>query len=119
LTGDLAKRRDRLSKEFARLQYDLGGLAYEMAIRNHMRLDVLARQAARLQEIDAELGEIERLSNLEDNAAGGSCSHCGALHGRQSFYCWKCGSPLMSETEAKGDTTTVTTDLLQQDLPPS
>ena len=39
----------------AALTWDLGGLAYEMAIRDHYRLDVLARKAAELQEADAQL----------------------------------------------------------------
>ena len=117
--SDLAARRDRLAKEFARLQYDLGGLAYEMAIRDHMRLDVLARKAARLQEIDAELGEIERLARLEEHAAGGACSSCGAFHGRQSFYCWRCGSPLMADTEVTRDDAAAPTDVLTEDVPRS
>jgi hypothetical protein len=32
-----------------------------MAIRDHFRLDVLVRRAAKLQERDAELAEVERL----------------------------------------------------------
>ena len=70
MKSELHRKRDRLASEFARAQYDLGGLAYEMAIRDHIRVDVLVAEAARLQEIDAELGEVERLSRLEDGAAG-------------------------------------------------
>jgi hypothetical protein len=102
MNDDLVRRRERLAKEFAELQYDLGGLAYEMAIRDHIRLDVLVRRAARLQEIDAELGEVERLARLEDAGAAGSCRSCGALHGRGAFYCWKCGSKLIEFSEAAG-----------------
>src|SRR5690349_12174271 len=61
--GDLAeleRRRDKLAGEVAELHWDLGGLAYEMAIRNHFRNDVLLRRAALLQERDAELAEVER-----------------------------------------------------------
>jgi hypothetical protein len=54
-------RRERLAAEVQRLRCDLGGLAYEMAIRDHFRLDVLMRRAAILQERDAELAEVERL----------------------------------------------------------
>jgi hypothetical protein len=97
MKSELQRKRDRLASEFARVQFDLGGLAYEMAIRDHIRVDVLVRKAARLQEIDAELGEVERLSRLENGAAGGSCDGCGALYGRGSFYCWKCGKQLMTE----------------------
>ena len=99
MSADLRRRRELLAAEFARLQYDLGGLAYEMAIRDHIRVDVLVRRAARLQEIDAELGEVERLALLEDSAAGGACANCGSLYGKGSFYCWKCGNRLMEESE--------------------
>ena len=39
-----AERRDELAERLAELQWDLGGLAYEMAIRDHFRLDVLMRR---------------------------------------------------------------------------
>ena len=43
------------------LQWDLGGLVYEMAIRNRIRVDVLVQRAAVLQDTDAELAEVERI----------------------------------------------------------
>ncbi len=52
------------------LHWDLGGLAYEMAIRDHFRLDVLVRRAAILQERDAELAEVERLLRMEERRRG-------------------------------------------------
>jgi hypothetical protein len=58
--SELARRRDALAAQVAELHWDLGGLAYEMAIRDHFRLDVLVRRAAVLQERDAELAELER-----------------------------------------------------------
>ena len=61
---ELLKQREELSRKFAELQWDLGGMAYEMASRDHYRLDVLNKQAAKLQEVDAELGQIERLLKL-------------------------------------------------------
>ena len=103
MNEDLRARRERLAREFAELQYDLGGLAYEMAIRDHMRIDVLVRKSAQLQDVDAELGEIERLVRLDDGGAAGSCPHCGALHGRASFYCWHCGEELIRATEPRND----------------
>ncbi len=57
---DLLRRRERLAGEVAELHWDLGGLAYEMAIRDHIRPDVLIRRAALLQERDTELAEVER-----------------------------------------------------------
>ena len=49
----------------AELQWDLGGLVYEMAIRDRIRVDVLVRRAAVLQDADAELAEVERILRLE------------------------------------------------------
>ena len=43
------------------MQSELGGLFYEMAIRDHIRLEVLVPKAAELQRIDAELGQLELL----------------------------------------------------------
>ena len=57
-------------------------MAYEMASRDHYRLDVLNKQAAKLQEVDAELGQIERLLKLGTAGAAGTCPSCGALHAR-------------------------------------
>jgi hypothetical protein len=69
---DLLRRRERLAGEVAELHWDLGGLAYEMAIRDHFRPDVLVRRAAQLQERDAELAEVERkLTSMAMAAAGG------------------------------------------------
>lgn len=93
--SQLSRRRDRLARRLAELQWDLGGLSYEMAIRDHFRLDVLTAQAAKLQEVDAELGEVERLLQLEEAAATGSCPSCGALHSRGASFCWRCGTQLL------------------------
>ena len=92
---DLAQRRDELTARFAELQCDLGGLTYEMAIRNHIRVEVLVRKAAALQDVDAELGEVERILNLEETATAGSCVSCGAPHSSGAVYCWQCGQPLL------------------------
>src|ERR1035438_8832056 len=58
--AELERRREELAAQVAELHWDLGGLAYEMAIRDHFRNDVLMRRAALLQERDAELAEVER-----------------------------------------------------------
>lgn len=94
-SGELEQRRDRLARELAELQWDLGGITYEMASRDHFRLDVLIRQAARLQQVDAELAEVERLLHLEQAAAAGTCPTCGALYARGAVFCWQCGGELM------------------------
>ncbi|HEY2181649.1 MAG TPA: hypothetical protein VGH09_08270 [Solirubrobacteraceae bacterium] len=66
--SELRRRRDELAREVTELHWDLGGLAYEMAIRDHFRLDVLVRRAAMLQDRDAELAEVERLLLEPDRA---------------------------------------------------
>jgi hypothetical protein len=93
--SELAQRRDGLAKEFAELQWDLGGLVYEMAARDHFRLDVVVRRAAKLQAVDAELAEAERLLRLEEAGAAGGCPACGALYARGAAFCWQCGKDLM------------------------
>jgi hypothetical protein len=92
---DLIKRREELMARYAELQCDLGGLVYEMAIRDHIRVDVLVRRAAILQDVDAELGEIERILRLEETGTAGSCASCGAPHSSGAVYCWQCGQPLL------------------------
>lgn len=93
--ADLRLRRDELASRVAELTFDLGGLTYEMAIRDHFRLDVLVRRAAALQEADAELGEVERLLAAAEDGITGECRSCGSVHSRGAVYCWKCGQPLM------------------------
>jgi hypothetical protein len=91
---ELLKQREELSRKFAELQWDLGGMTYEMASRDHYRLDVLNKQAAKLQEVDAELGQIERLLKLGNAGAAGTCPACGALQARGAVFCWQCGNEL-------------------------
>lgn len=98
--SELRRRRDALAEEVTELHWDLGGLAYEMAIRDHFRLDVLIRRAAMLQERDAELAEIERLLRLEESASAGSCPSCSAPHSRGALFCWQCGATLMERAPA-------------------
>lgn len=101
MTGreDVLRRRDELARELAELQFDLGGLAYEMAVRDHWRIDVLVRRAARLQEVDAQLSGVERLGRLDAGEAGGSCPTCGALHARGAAFCAQCGAQLMPQSD--------------------
>jgi hypothetical protein len=97
---DLSQRRDELTARFAELQCDLGGLTYEMAIRNHIRVEVLVRKAAILQDVDAELGEVERILRMEETGAAGSCASCGAPHSGGAVYCWQCGQPLLEHVSS-------------------
>ena len=98
---DLERRRDQLRARVAELQWDLGGLVYEMAIRDHIKVDVLVRRAAVLQEADAELGEVERILRTEQTGAAGSCSTCGAPHYSGATYCWQCGMPLLQQVPSE------------------
>ena len=100
---DLAARRKQLGERLTELQWDLGGLAYEMAIRDHFRLDVLVRAAAELQQVDAELTHVERLLRIEESGTAGECGLCGAPHGRGAGYCWQCGTQLMEAAPASGE----------------
>jgi hypothetical protein len=97
-SSELRRRRDALAEQVTELHWDLGGLAYEMAIRDHFRLDVLVRRAAVLQERDAELAEVERLLRMEESASAGSCPHCAAPHSRGALFCWQCGATLMERS---------------------
>lgn len=100
MSSDLERRRDRLARELVDLQWDLGGLAYEMAIRDHFRLDTIARRAAKLQEVEAELGEVERMLRLDQAGAAGACGNCGALYAQGAAFCWQCGKDLMPAAAA-------------------
>jgi hypothetical protein len=95
--AELRRRRAELAEQVATLTWDLGGLTYEMAVRDHYRLDVLARRAAELQRADAELSEVERLLASAEAGVGGECRSCGAVHSRGAAYCWRCGHNLLPE----------------------
>lgn len=92
--SELAGERDRLTERFAVMQSELGGLFYEMAIRDHVKLDVLIEKAAALQQVDLELGQVERLLETGETTAGGRCPQCGAIHARGAAYCSNCASPV-------------------------
>ncbi len=94
---ELRRRRRELAERVAELTWDLGGLAYEMAIRDHYRLDVLARKAAELQQADAELDEVQRLLAGAEAGIHGQCRSCGAVHSRGAAFCWHCGASLLEE----------------------
>jgi chorismate mutase len=94
---DLQRRRDQLNARVAELQWDLGGLVYEMAIRDRIRIDVIVRRAAELQAADAELSEVERILRLEESSTAGECASCAAPHSVGAVYCWQCGQPLLKQ----------------------
>jgi hypothetical protein len=97
LTVDLERRRDQLVARVAELQWDLGGLVYEMAVRNRIEVEVLVKRAVALQDADAELGEVERIVRTEQTGTAGSCTSCGAPHSTGATFCWQCGQPLLQQ----------------------
>lgn len=94
---DLQRRRDQLVARVAELQWDLGGLAYEMTIRNSVKVEVLVKRAVELQDADAELSEVERIVRMEETGASGSCGSCGAAHSSGATFCWQCGNSLLPQ----------------------
>ena len=97
---ELRAQRDRLVEKFTIMQADLGGAFYEMAIRDHVRLDVLTRKAAELQRVDAELATVEAALELERSGAAGICPGCGAPFGAGTRFCGQCGAPLTAPAAA-------------------
>jgi hypothetical protein len=97
LTVDLERRRDQLVARVAELQWDLGGLVYEMAVRNRIEVEVLVKRAVALQDADAELGEVERIVRMEQTGTAGSCATCGAPHSTGATFCWQCGGSLLKQ----------------------
>ena len=98
-TVDLERRRDQLTARVAELQWDLGGLVYEMAVRDRIRVDVIVKRAAQLQDADAELSEIERILAHEQSATAGVCENCGAPHSSGAAYCWQCGQSILRRVD--------------------
>ncbi|OJU82811.1 MAG: hypothetical protein BGO11_03910 [Solirubrobacterales bacterium 70-9] len=99
---DLRRRREQLVARVAELQWDLGGLTYEMAIRDSIKVEVLVKRSAELQDADAELNEVERILRMEESATAGSCPSCSAPHSSGATFCWQCGKPLLEQVS--GDT---------------
>ena len=95
--SELITRRERLLERFAVVQSDLGGLAYEMAIRDRFRLEVLTQKAAELQRLDAELGQLDRLIKMDAAGVEGSCPGCEAPYAHGAVFCWRCGQPLLAD----------------------
>jgi hypothetical protein len=92
--AELRAQRDRLLEKFTIMQADLGGAFYEMAIRDHMRMDVLTRKAAELQRVDAELLALERTLELQRSDAAGLCPSCAAPYGPADRFCPQCAHSL-------------------------
>ena len=93
-SAELIAQRDRLLEKFTVMQADLGGAFYEMAIRDHVKMDVLIEKAAALQRVDADLAQVEHLLSEGHQSTGGQCPNCGAPHARGAAYCSQCAATL-------------------------
>jgi hypothetical protein len=91
--AELLAERDRLTERFALQQSELGGLFYEMAIRDHVQMEVLIAKAAALQRLDAELAQLELLRE-GSGSIGGQCPSCGATFARGAAFCSQCATSL-------------------------
>jgi hypothetical protein len=89
---ELLARRDRLAERLTAIQLELGGLFYEMAIRDHVQMDVLVARAADLQQVDAELAHVDSLLESGRGGAAGACPSCQAPYARGAAFCWQCGT---------------------------
>jgi hypothetical protein len=92
--AELLTQRDRLVERFAVMQSELGGLFYEMAIREHIRMEVLMPKAAELQRLDSELGQLQRMIDTGISSIGGNCPACGGVHAPGAAFCAQCGSAI-------------------------
>jgi hypothetical protein len=89
---DLLARRERLAERLTAIQLELGGLFYEMAIRDHVQMDVLLGRAAELQRVDGELAHVDSLLESGRGGAAGACPSCQAPYARGAAFCWQCGA---------------------------
>ncbi|HET8565167.1 MAG TPA: hypothetical protein VFL77_01715 [Solirubrobacterales bacterium] len=94
---DLERRREQLVARVAELQWDLGGLVYEMIVRNSINVEVIVKRAVPLQDADAELAEVERILRMEETGTAGVCGGCSAPHSSGATFCWQCGKPLLAQ----------------------
>ena len=63
---DLTAERERLTERFVLMQSELGGLFYEMAIRDHLQLDLLVERAAVMQQLESELRRVQAQLDAPD-----------------------------------------------------
>jgi hypothetical protein len=102
--GRLRRRLRYLRAVRELLLRDIGGFYYE-AQRSDSGIDPHQRhldaKTARLTRLDEEMRELEtRLDEahpqtiLRQPGLGGTCPHCGELHGSDARYCSRCGAAL-------------------------
>jgi hypothetical protein len=91
---ELSAELERLTERFALIQSELGGLFYEMAIRDHLNIELLVERAAAMQFVETELAHVQHLKRGGDTVIGGSCGRCAAPYARGAGYCSRCGEPV-------------------------
>lgn len=89
----LIGKRERLVERLTAMQLDLGGAYYEMAVRDHIRHDVLIHKAAEMQRVDAELRQVEEAIDAGSTSVA-TCPACGALAAPGTAFCGQCGGSL-------------------------
>jgi hypothetical protein len=100
-SAGLEARRAQLARRYAELESDLGGLVYEMAIRDSFRLDVVVRRAAELQAVDAQLTSVEQQLGLAVVVLPAStCTACGTPAPAGAGFCGRCGATLRAPAAA-------------------
>lgn len=90
---ELLAKRERLIERFTAMQLDLGGVYYEMAIREHVNREVLTRKAAEMQRVDAELRQVEAVLERGGSTAN-RCPACEVSYAPGAAFCSQCGGPL-------------------------
>jgi hypothetical protein len=79
---------------------DLGGLTFDLHRFGRDRQDLVAEKLQALQQLDAELRELEvaldeRRALIELREPGiAACPRCATLHGTDANFCPGCGTPL-------------------------
>ena len=63
---DLTAERERLTERLVLMQAEIGGLFYEMAIRDHLQLDLLVERAAAMQRVETELRGVDEQLDAKD-----------------------------------------------------
>ena len=94
----LIAKRDRLVEKFTAHQLDLGGVLYEMAIRDSVVMPVLLERAAAMQVVESDLKAAQAEVDMAQEAlAAGrarTCTACGATSSDGGKFCSSCGAQL-------------------------
>jgi hypothetical protein len=94
---ELRRRRGELEAQLTEIQWDLGGIAYEMASRKSIDVKGLSRRGIELRLVDSELTEVEEKIRMQESGIAGYCQSCRAPHSSGAAFCWRCGVPLLEQ----------------------